>query len=259
MKLTSNLYEANAEMLLDYLYPELQQQWVVRQKGTFYRNYNSDLLSVDEEQVQAKLSRNGFLRLLPEGLFNSEDDLRSNNVKEDHQEIMQRMRILEEAFLPFDSFYFRARLQLERSVSELLDTKLEFVLKHFFDIDLSSLNNPYVREIAVLLPFIHQLKGNLTLVRMLLSDLLGCEVRMIKGRYTMSDLNIGWLPSIDYHLLMPNLNVTDFCKKQEEIAPLIEFVKQWFIPFEMVCKISIKEYNHEPQLQGLLLNYNTHL
>ena len=44
-----NLSEISAEMLVNYLYPDLSDRWIVQAEGIFYRNYNSDLLAYDDE------------------------------------------------------------------------------------------------------------------------------------------------------------------------------------------------------------------
>ena len=129
MSYNVHIPEIGAEMLLNYLYPELEDQWTVRQEGTFYRNYNRDVLSLDPDTASVRLSRDGLLGLLPQGLLSQEEDLLSGDRKEKHKELEQHLKLLSEAFLPFDTFNFRRRLKVERSVSELLNGKLEWLLK----------------------------------------------------------------------------------------------------------------------------------
>ena len=90
MDIPLNLSEISAEMLLDYLYPDSGKQWVSRDKGAFYRNYNPDILGIDEENRLVKLSRDGFLRLLPQGMIVREDELKGDDVKERYNEIHTR-------------------------------------------------------------------------------------------------------------------------------------------------------------------------
>ena len=75
MRLQRNLYEIRAEVLLNYLYPEMENEWIVQSKGTFYRNYNQDLLWLDQKDHKVQLARDGFLKLLPEGLLTKNSDL----------------------------------------------------------------------------------------------------------------------------------------------------------------------------------------
>ena len=69
MRIKRNLSQIRAEVLLNYLYPEMEDQWIAINKGTFYRNYNQDALAIEEKESKAILARDGFLRLLPEGLL----------------------------------------------------------------------------------------------------------------------------------------------------------------------------------------------
>ena len=78
--------EIGAEMLLCCLYPELEERWTVHPEGTFFRNYNRDVLSLDPEEAQVWLSRDGLLSLLPQGLLSSEEDLRKGDRRERHNE-----------------------------------------------------------------------------------------------------------------------------------------------------------------------------
>ncbi|MDM8240576.1 hypothetical protein QUW47_01465 [Phocaeicola barnesiae] len=257
MDIPLNLSEISAEMLLDYLYPDSEKQWVSRDKGAFYRNYNPDILGIDEENRLVKLSRDGFLRLLPQGMIVREDELKGDDVKERYDEIHRRVRLLEDAFLPFDTFYFRRSLVAERQVSELLNRKLEFILKKFFDFDLAGESNPYVKEAAVLLPYVNNWKGNLDFIRLLLADLLHCKVVLRKGSYATDDDAACWLPSAVYHLLIPRLSADSYQAKREEIEPLCRFLKEWFVPFDVHCEILIKEYGHSPRIgDRSVMNYN---
>lgn len=257
MDIPLNLSEISAETLLDYLYPDCEQQWVSRDKGAFYRNYNPDVLDIEPENHLVKLSRDGFLRILPQGMIVREDELRGDDVKERYDEIHQRVRLLEDAFLPFDTFYFRRSLVAERKVSELLNRKLEFILEKFFDFDLTGESDPYVKEAAVLLPYVNNWKGDLDFVRLLLADLLHCKVALMKGSYATDDDAACWLPSATYYLLISHLSSDSYEAKRKEIEPLCSFLKEWFIPFDVHCEILIKEYGHTPRIgDRLVMNYN---
>ena len=123
--------EIGAEMLLGYLYPELEDRWTARHEGTFYRNYNQDVLSLDPEAAEVSLSRDSLLALLPQGLLSSEDALKKGDKLEKHKEQERQLIILSEAFRPFDTLAFRRQLKVERQVSDLLDSKLEYLLKTY--------------------------------------------------------------------------------------------------------------------------------
>ena len=54
--------------MVSVLTPVLNR-WAVLHKGYFYRNYHSDLISIDKQSHSLETSRNGLMRILPEGLF----------------------------------------------------------------------------------------------------------------------------------------------------------------------------------------------
>lgn len=264
MNITYEIPEIRAEVLLNYLYPELEDQWIANHDGTFYRNYNRDALSVTLSEKRVRLARDGFLKLLPQGLFTQETELKKHeklqDIQEKHKELEWRYKLLTEAFLPFDSLTFRRQIEIERHVSELLDTKLAYVLDKYFHFDLLNEANPYVREFAVLLPYVRQWRGDFGLLRNLLSSVLNCEVVMHERRYSETDSTKSWLPSIRYELLIPALDSEAYHTLYEELQPLIAFVREWFIPVEVVCDIVIKQHQVSQLInKPLILDYNTEL
>jgi hypothetical protein len=261
MKLERNLYQIRAEVLLNYLYPEMEDSWLVQSKGTFYRNYNQDLLELNLEEHKVQLARDGFMKLLPEGLLTKDTDLKGEDVAQKFKELEWRKELLTEAFAPFDTYVFYKKLTIERYTSELLEHKLEYVLKTYFDFDLASEPSPLVREAAVLLPFVNGLRGDFGFISSLLGALMDCEVEHSEGRYSDIDTTLCWLPEVRYRLLIPGLTAEEYRKKTEQLQPLIDFVKEWLIPFEVRCDICIREH---PDAAGnphecLTLNYNTEL
>ena len=115
MKIGRNLYQVRAEVLLNYLYPELEGDWITQYKGTFFRNYNEDILELYEDERKVILARDGFLRLLPEGLLTHDDDLRGEDVAQKFKELEWRRELLNEAFSPFDTYIFRKKLAICRN------------------------------------------------------------------------------------------------------------------------------------------------
>lgn len=258
--MSSNLADINAEMLLDYLYPEYHKQWIAQNKGTFYRNYSPDVLDIDVENHIVQLSRDNFLKLLPQRLFVSEDEVKRNDIKEHFNKVQKHVRLLEDVFLPFDTFWFRRKLAVERQVSELLNHKLEFVLKYFFDFDLSSETNQYIKATAVLLPYVNRLKGNMDFVRHLLASVLNCQV-ILQRKYQITDDFVSCqLPSFVFHLLIPDLSIKTYKLKVQEFQPFFQFIKEWFVPFDVHCEMKIKSDVRTCNLNSkLILDYNTAL
>lgn len=260
MKAPGNLSEINAEMLLNYLYPELEDKWTTRYKGTFYRNYNRDVLSVDEEEGEVELSRDGFLKLLPQGILTQDDELKGKEFAGKYETLQKRKRLLEEAFLPFDTFAFRKQLHIERQISELLNEKLAYLLKQYFHYDLAAETNRYVKEAAVLLPYISKWRADFGFIRTLLNSLTGYDVQMITGKYSQTDNTRTWLPMVKYHLMIPGLTAENYQALTAEVFPLRNFINEWFVPFDVKCDILIKQYYQPFTLNDkLVLDYNTEL
>ena len=232
-------------MLLAYLYPELTGQWMVRHAGTFYRNYNSDIMALYEDEPTVVLSRDGFLQLLPQGLFTG---LAS-----------EQMKLLKDAFVPFDAYWFNTKLQVELQVSQLLEYKLAIVLRTFFDFDLAAQTNPFVRKAAVLLPFVRSKRGDWNFIRDMLSVLAGCPVTMRRGRYSEKDSSVAALPQVQYELQIPALTTEQYNRLAQDMQPLFDFIREWLIPFEVVAQFNIKDYQLSTVGQGLTLNYNTRI
>ena len=252
--------EIGAEMLLHVLYPELEDRWMVHHDGAFYRNYSRDVMDISPEDAHVWLSRDGYLDLLPQGLFSQEDDLKTGDKQAKHKELLKQRRILSEAFLPFDSFAFRRRLKVEGNLSQLLEDKLDYILKTFFGFDLVAEENPYVREFAVLLPCVRQIRGDFGLLRNLLSRLFHCQVRQKEGRYSDTDDTRQWLPVIRYELNIPGLSSQEFQALYRDVQPLTAFLSEWFVPMEVRLEIVIKQHQAQSQVdRQLTLDYNAQL
>ena len=259
-KMETNIPQVRAEMLLNFLYPELEDRWVARCEGTFYRNYNQDILSLTPEENEVALSRDGFLNLLPKGLLSMEDELRQGDIQDKHKELEEQLKLLREAFLPFDSLAFRRQLKIERQLSDLLDEKLSLILKAYFGYDLAAEQNPYVRPFAVLLPYVRQLRGDFGMIRRLLSAVFGCPVRFIERRYSELDSTRYWMPSVRYELLVPDLPAATCRQLYESLDPLKNFLAEWFLPLECHLELALRQpETAEPVSGGAVLDYNIEL
>lgn len=257
----NNIPQIGAEMLLNYLYPEFEDQWLVDDKGCFFRNYNTDILYLYPNEKRVELSRDGYLKLLPQGLLINDDNLKNHkNIAARSKELERKQHLLNEAFLPLDSMHFRRTLRMERQVAEALSSKLEYILKQYFNFDLAAETNPYVRQIAVLLPFAKQWRGDFRALRSLMETLFNCRVTLTVGRYSESDSNVRWVPLVRYDLLIPGLDSETYKTLSAQIQPFADFVNEWLIPAEVICQIKIKEYNQPQQTNTrLTLDYNTQI
>ncbi len=258
MKNPVNTPEASAEMLLNLLYPELKDKWIVTEKGSFYRNYSADILYANKEEKLVELSRDGFLKLLPQGLITLDNELKGEDFSDKYEALDRRQRLLQEVFTPIDSFLFRRRLDIETRVSELLNAKIDYLLLKYFHFDRSKEQNPYIKTISVILPYISKFRASFGFIEDLLQSVVGCEVEMTTGRYSEKDNTRYWMPWVKYDLLIDNLTNEEYKELHGNVRALEMFICKWFIPFDTKCNLRIKQHGKLCELKAnLTLNYNT--
>ena len=226
-----HISQISAEMLLNYFYPELREKWVARYAGTFYRNYNNDHLSVFEESAEVVLARDGFLKLLPEALLSDENELRGGHALEKSQQLEKKKKLFQEAFMPFNTFSFRQKMNMEQKLSEILRNKLDYLLKTFFHYDLAAETNPYIKKIAVLLPYVSKFRADFGSVARMLGLLFGCKTQLKVGRYSCKDSTRYWIPNVEYQLLMPLI----FNNANVETARMMPTIQKRAVIFASWC------------------------
>lgn len=252
--------EISAEMLLGYMYPEMQNKWSVKCMGTFYRNYSSDALSVNPAAGEVELSRDGFLGLLPQGMISDNEELRTaKDPVAAHNEMSWRNRLLLEALSPIDTFAFRYRMAIEKEVSEILHDKIKILLKEYFGQDLDAEKDPFVRKIMAWLPHITRYRGDLPFVKMLLEAITGYKVEMdLSHRFSESESPRAWLPEARYSIIIPGLTAEEFKSRIEELDPLREFIREWIIPYDVAFELDIRSHpSGEKAGFNDILNYNS--
>ena len=259
MNKVNDITQLKAEMLLNYLYPEMERDWIADTEGAFYRNYNEDVLALYVDEKRVELSRDGFLKLLPQGILASDDDLKkAKDITSKTKEIERRIHLLNEAFLPLDTWHFRRTLEIERQVAELLRGQVEHLLKEYFGFDLANVENPYVKRMAPLLPYAKRWRGDFGMLREVMELLFGCPVCMTTGRYSYTDSSLGWLPYLRYDLQIPGLNAEEYEVRSKELKGFADFLCDWFVPAEMVCHVRIKEGEElKVKSEKWILDYNT--
>jgi len=242
------LTKINAEAYLGILYPELASQWAVYDKGLFYRNYSGDILALDADNAAVTLSRDGWLRYFPQEMISPEDEIvgseqgknRAYDPSSLDKAIKKRIGLLQESFVPFDSFRFRTNMKLEKKIQEILSLKMDFILKEYFGFDMESETDGYVRKAALLLPFITKIRGNISFVKSLLQTLTGHRVSMHSSIYSDSDDTMCAMRKVCYNLIINDLTARTYKQEMMKIKPLTDFIRERFIPLEMLCEFGIK-------------------
>ena len=250
--------DISAEFLLNYLYPEKKDQWIARNKGVFRRNYNPDVLSLSKENSTVKLSRNGFLDLIPPGLFAADDELLNGDFTARYEALMRKKTLFEDLFTPENTVFFRTRLLLERKATGLLEEKVGYLLRRYYQYDWSAETNPFVKQIAPLLLMVQKLRADFGFIKNLLRRLLHAEVEMRVGQYTWGEDMEQSQPEIRYDVIIPDLSAEEYKEISDKIEPLKNFLEEWFVPFDTRCVIAVKHHGKPFTLnKGWLLEYNT--
>ena len=257
MTIQNDIQGLRAEVLLNYLYPELMQRWVANCKGTFYRNYNEDAIRIDGEEGWVTLARDGMLKLLPQGLIATEQELRGKDFKGKHEPVRRRKARLEEMFRPFDSRMLRRSLRNEEKLAELLENKLDSLLETYFHLNRKEEQNVYVRQLMALLPVVNRRRGDIHALCDVLQALTGHRVTMTTGQYNHTGRKNGSQPLVEYQVWMPSLDNTAYNDKQKQMEELCLFMQEWFMPFDTKCLIELKCNRPATMGAGLTLNYNT--
>jgi len=243
--------EINAEMYLNHHYPELRDEWVAYCRGTFYRNYNDDALTVNPEKKTVELARDGILKLLPGGYISPENE----TAKED--ELKRRIETLRDAFVPIDSLMLRQKLVVEQKLAGMAETKTTFVLNRIFGIDYKSVKNPMVREAALLLPYSRESRGDVRWVKRMLESITGCPVEMTLGKWSDDDNSVAWLPYVHYNVVRDGLNAKDYVRLYGQLQELGDFVADRWMSAETKLKIDL--ITHIQKGDSSVLDYSSHL
>ncbi len=181
-------YDIRAEVLIAHLLENTAfhlEQFLVHPLGTFHRSYKKDVLSLEingEETQRTKVvvnvAREGLYDMLPEGLFHATPPTKKIASTQEVIEESGRYRKEEKAsrnfFLPLEQEFYGHRIQLElteRLFWNALSQHDPFA--NFWQIKQRDLPTHQLSVLLALLPFAHQIAGNLSLTARALEILLG--------------------------------------------------------------------------------------
>ena len=242
-----------AETWLSVTHPS-QKEWVVRTKGIFSRDYAEDFRSCNPEESSVELSRDGLFEILPNGLFFTGEELRGINDKDfgwTDRVLRSRVDRIKTAVLPFDSSYFNHSLALEFTLNETLAEKNDLLLQTLTGKDFSDEHNPFIRQMALLLPQVARIRGDYRFLCKYITLILG-----YKTDYKLTENRVRFI------VHRPDLDHTAFLNYLEELKPFFGFVEEWFVPFELQCDFKVRDYERDDHIEGpnkLLLDYNATL
>lgn len=231
-----------------------QKEWVVRTKGIFSRDYAEDLRSCSPEEASVELSRDGLYEILPNRLFFTGEELLGVEAKDfewTDNVLRNRVERIKTALLPFDSSYFNHSLALEHKLNRTLAGKNELLLQTFTGEDFSEEHNPYIRQMAIMLPQAAHLRGDYRFLCKYITLILG-----YKTDYKLTENRVRFIVN------RSNLDRKAFLSYLDEMESFFHFVEEWFVPFELQCDFKVRDFERDDRMEGpnkLLLDYNATL
>ena len=234
---------SRAEFLLSVLCGNAED-YSVCYCGDAKRNYCGELLSVDIEEEEAKICRNGLMQILPSKLLFGKEELK--NLKEYNKKKKELERFFN---INFDRTVFLSELKWERKLSQLEGELNTLLLKNLFGIDLPKESPQEIQKLARLIPGGQYLKGDVKMLARLSQDILKHEVMV-----TMTDDKVLFTVMID------NLTPQGYQEKKANLKIYFDKLAEWFMPYDCICSFEIKAHRRHFKLgESLILNYNTKL
>lgn len=250
-KYKSTFDELKAETVLSVISPDVKH-WNVLHKGYFYHNYLPDLISVDTSSKSIETSRNGLMKILPEGLFFSPNELDTKDdvvFKKKKGILDYKKSFYTDLFKPFDSVLFDLSLHVESFINETSDNEISILLNVFAGINYDNITNLYAKALTPLILVSSRIRGNFNLIIKLLSAVTHCAVS-----YELKKMTVLFIVNKQY------LNSAEYKNFTNELNPVFELVENWFIPIQYNVKYMVKDHTQKFILSSekpLLLNYNT--
>lgn len=173
--------DIKAETLLAYL--PLDKR-TIELKGSHKRNAYEDIAAVSEDEsgiINVSIARNGIYDILPESLFHPIDrfdNIPANEYKERFKEECERQQIEEDNarkyFQPIDNIL----MELSTIISEIkTDVANSQILGNILCDSLSDKyqNNKFVKNAKEYMPICHNIRGNKSLLSLMLRHILSDE------------------------------------------------------------------------------------
>ncbi len=251
----------------------VEEDIVVSNQSAFSRSYNRDLTGVkllelqNKEVIQLDLARNSIYDLLPEGVFhnasNKSKTLSFSSYRKQQKREEADARLL---LAPIENELFRKRVAIEKKgkkiVREFSNLQDDFLID-FWKID-KSIPRKYAIKLVRLLPYAHQISGNLELTFLSLKKILGVDVSFKKTFDTREVAVLGQVEQrlgVDFVLhqetlrvQQPLLSVTIFPDNKSEVIGflkekgILSFVSvfyKFFIPIEYKIETNVEVKQRE--------------
>jgi len=292
-ELNNAFYDLKAEVLVSEIEEKTsvsEEDIVISNQSTFNRSYRRDVTDIKlvhpkkhKDLLQFNLARNGIYDLLPEGVFHTptSDSSSYPSFRKQQKKEETDARLL---FSPIENELFHQRVKIEKNektIEQNFTSLKDKFLLDFWKID-SSIPKKYASKLIRLLPYAHQISGNLELTFLGLEKILETNIRFKKTFRTrtiktnaFSDNRLG----VDFVLhqeklriqqpllvvtIMPNdkNEIQKFLQKQGLLDFVLVFYK-YFIPVEFEIETNFEVNKKEgfiiDQTKGSFLGMSTQL
>ncbi|MFC5044998.1 hypothetical protein ACFSTE_20760 [Aquimarina hainanensis] len=169
----------------------------ISNESVFSRSYRRDIIdtkfdvfSGKSDKIKLSLARNGIYDSLPEGVFHRPIDSKD---KTSYNEIRKRYKKQEKDarnfFAPLENEFFTQQVKIEQNerllINKFTNLKNDFLLKFW------KLNDDIPKEYSIkllqLLPYVHQISGNLELTALSLEKIINEKVEIQRKDKKISD------------------------------------------------------------------------
>ena len=285
--------DLNIEDLIMYL-PE--DSYRIALRGTHKRNAYQDIIQLEEDKegrLSIQVGRNSLYNSMPEYLFhpinrfdNIPDAQRQERYREEHYKQEKEKERAFAFFAASDNLLLSMKAEVKRKLHRY--TSENTVMQDIIGDRLSpsQRSNPFIRRCMPFLPQCKWIRGNRTLLTLMLKKILREEEMLIdlhpccqtfhdsEPRYkdsidsTLNDIYIGdgyeeMVTTYDIHFWSEENCDADFLKFVDQIEEFRNFIQDYFISIEEIIRFNIVK-DESPLILSdetayNYLNYNTNI
>ena len=263
--------DIRAELLIQQR-DEFHDNYYIRKEGRFYDGYNSDIIETTDATEKRdfdhciRLSRDGIMNSLPEGLFFDENEFlkkeyNTEQIKELDNKLHQQRSELKAFFSAFDNIFFKGEQQLHQCINAIECERDIFVLKHIYGNDPNRQKNRLVQKLLRAIIDTDILKGNLTLLPILVRSILDVDTYCyIDKKVVDNNDNSLCYTVVKFVLVIENLTNIEYNKMMHDYEEFFSWLEDLFLPYDCELDYCIKDYKQPFLLQDqITLDYNTQL
>ena len=285
----------NAEILAALLSEYAGNDYTIKHEGTFYRNYQEDVLGVNHKSKTISVSRDSLYHLLPQALFHRIDLFRGitgkdfqDKFKDKWEEQKKEKEVAQGLFIPFDNAIFALKSDFQITLNKRLSQN-SFLTDFIFDEfeKMEDIKNQYIQQLLLFLPYTESFRGNKSKLKLILHWILGDDIQFETHCYTKSYNNDD---SNEYSCTLEGTSSGDlFCNneyddscflflvkmqqdiekidneifmQEQELEEFRVFFHHYFMPIFEEFEIHLGDFRKKPimdDISPVFLGYNTQI